>query len=259
MLGSRRETYTLIPLRDGWLRLPDIQVAWWNVDTARAMVAGLAGQSTHDSVAQRLGAMASDSEQQPYSVFFWVPLLIFTGLIAGYWLGHWARTRPLLHAAGHRAKVWLSGAGRGVLQHAAVAGSKLAPAPWLGRLRMAVAYIMPRTVSLWLCLRCIEREDRPETWCSEFRSRICSKLDMARHAPMSAIVEKIIEAQPAAEPARLRALGQSMDSALYGDVQLDFAAWKQDFRQQLRPRLYRPRRSRRRARNVLPALNPRRA
>jgi len=80
---------------------------------------------------------------------------------------------------------------------------------------------------------------------------------MSRHAPITAIAEKIIEVQPLAEPASLRALAQSMDDAVYGARPLDFAAWKKDFRHQLRPRLYRHRRSRlRRARKMLPALNP---
>jgi len=83
---------------------------------------------------------------------------------------------------------------------------------------------------------------------------------MSSHAPISAIAEKIIELQPLAQPARLRALVQSMDNALYGAGPLDFAAWKKDFRQQLRPRLFQRRLlGMRRARRSLPALNPRAA
>jgi hypothetical protein len=129
--------------------------------------------------------------------------------------------------------------------------------PYLDKLRTSFAFIMPRPVKLWLCVRCIEREDRPEAWCTEFRSRICKHLDISSHAPISAIAEKIIEVQPTAQPARLRALVQSMDNALYGAGPLDFSAWKKDLRRQLRPRLYRSRRSAlRRARRELPALNP---
>jgi hypothetical protein len=63
--------------------------------------------------------------------------------------------------------------------------------------------------------------------------------------------------QPQAEPVRLRELAHSMDRAVYGSRPLDFAAWKKDFRGQLRPRLYRRRRSTsRRSRSTLPALNP---
>jgi hypothetical protein len=143
------------------------------------------------------------------------------------------------------------------VQQTAAAGKVLSPMPYLVKLRMSLASVLPRPVKMWLCVRCIEREDRPEAWCTEFRSRICKHLDISSHAPISAIAEKIIEVQPSAQPARLRALVQSMDNALYGGGPLDFAAWKKDFRRQLRPRLYRGRRSAlRRARRALPALNP---
>ena len=51
LLGSRKETYTIIPLRDGWIRLPEIQVAWWDVDTDTSMLAGLSGQNTATTAA----------------------------------------------------------------------------------------------------------------------------------------------------------------------------------------------------------------
>jgi predicted metal-dependent HD superfamily phosphohydrolase len=123
---------------------------------------------------------------------------------------------------------------------------------------MGFARIMPKRVKLWLCVRCIESEDQPEAWCAQFRSQVCGRLGISEHAPITAIAEKIIELQPQAEPDRLRALVRTMDNAIYGAAPLDFAAWKADFRSQLRPRLYRSRRSRlRRAQRELPALNPR--
>jgi hypothetical protein len=65
---------------------------------------------------------------------------------------------------------------------------------------------------------------------------------------------------PQVEADRLRALAQSLDSAMYGGKPLDFVVWKREFQQHLRPHLFRRRRSRtRRNRNVLPALNPRSA
>jgi hypothetical protein len=130
----------------------------------------------------------------------------------------------------------------------------------MDKVRLDLAFMMPKTIKLWLCLRCIENEDKPEAWCNEFRSRACRHLDISGYAPITAIAEKITEVQPLAEPARLRALAQTMDNAIYGAEPLDFAAWKKDFRTQLRPRLYRRRRSRRRrSGGVLPALNPHRA
>ena len=146
------------------------------------------------------------------------------------------------------------------MQYTVAVSKQLSPMLYVNKLRMGFALIMPKTVKLWLCIRCIDSEDRPEAWCAQFRSQVCSYLDISRHAPITAIAEKIIEAQPQAEPATVRALVQSMDSAMYGAGKLDFIAWKKDFRHQLRPRLFRSRRSRlRRARRVLPVLNPRAA
>ena len=255
LLGSRKEIYTIIPLHDGWIEMPAIQVAWWDVDTNTPMLAGRSGLNDATS-AEKGRTDVAGAQQGLSSLYIWAPLLIVMGLIVGYWVGAWARTRPLLRSAGAR----LSASGRRLVQHAAVAGKKLSPVIYLDKIRLGFALLMPRTIKLWLCTRCLEREDSPEEWCIQFRSRVCTHLGVSRHAPISAIAEKLIEAQPQAEPARVRALAQSMDNAIYGAGPLDFVAWKKDFRYQLRPRLYRRRRSRlRRASSVLPALNPRAA
>jgi hypothetical protein len=257
LLGSRKETYTVIPLKDGWIRLPGIQVAWWDVDTDTARLAGLPG---HDGAAAagNSGAALAGGGQDLFPVYFWMPIFIIMGLIIGYWLGAWGRSRVLLRSAGTLAANWLSATGQWGLQHTAAVSKRLSPETYVNKLRMGFALIMPKTIKLWLCVRCIENEDRPEDWCTQFRSRICAHLDISRHAPLTAIADKISEVQSLPEPARLHALAESMDHAVYGDRPLDFTAWKKDFRRQLRPRLFRRRRSQlRRARRVLPALNPR--
>lgn len=252
LLGSRKEIYTIIPLHDGWIQMPGIQIAWWDVDTNTAMLAGRSGQYAATS-AERDRADVAGGQQGLSTIHIWAPLLIVLGLIVGYWVGAWARTRPLIRSAGAR----LSASGRRLVQHAAVAGNKLSPVLYLNKIRLGFALLMPATVKLWLCTRCIESEDSPEEWCIQFRSRVCTHLGVSKYAPISAIAEKLIEAQPQAEPARVRALAQSLDNAIYGAGPLDFVAWKKDFRQQLRPRLFRRRRSSlRRASSVLPALNP---
>jgi hypothetical protein len=252
--GSRKENYTIIPLQDGWIQLPEIQLAWWDVDTQAPMLARYAIQS---AVPRGRGAEAASGTPAFTAAIFWAPLLIFAALVAAYWLRAWARTRPYLQALGNRARNWLSATARRGMQHAAVLGKHLVPAVSLSKLRLLVAMLMPKSVKLWMCARCVDSEDRPEAWCVQFRSRVCPQLDISQHAPITSIVEKIIETQPHAEPARLRALARSMEQAVYGSGVLDFAAWKQDFRYQLRPRLYRRRQSLlQRASRALPALNP---
>ena len=255
LLGSRKETYTLIPLRDGWIRLPQVRVAWWDVDTDSAMVAGLAGQ---DSLATVSGSARQEAANGgTFSVWFWVPWLVTVSLILGYWLGAWARTRPVLRMARTRTAAVLAGATRQLQGYTRVVGGKLSPLPYWNKLRLGFALLMPKSVRLWMCTRCLDQEDTPEAWCQQFKNRVCQQLDVTRHTPLPVLAEKIIEVHPQAEPARVRALAQSLDGAIYGDRPLDFAVWKNDFRQQLRPRLIRRHRQRsRRAKATLPALNP---
>jgi hypothetical protein len=126
------------------------------------------------------------------------------------------------------------------------------------KLRIGIALLMPKSARLWMCARCLEQEDTPEAWCLQFKMRVCQQLNITRHTPLPVLAERIIEANPQAEPARIRALAHSLDGAIYGGKPLDFAVWKRDFRQELRPRLIQRHRQRaRRASAALPALNPR--
>jgi hypothetical protein len=255
--GSRTEIYTIVPLEDGWIELPPLQVAWWDIDTGTSMMAGYAGHAEIDNVAINRPADATAEASGFSSAYFWMPLLVFAGLIAGYWLRAWAGTQPYLQKAGENTRAWLTKTGRSGMQYAAKIGKPLSPSFYMAKLSMAMAFFMPRSVKLWLCTRCLEREERPEEWCAGFRSRVCQQLDISEHAPITSIVEKIIEVQPSAEPVRLRELAHTMDRAVYGSRPLDFAAWKKDFRGQLRPRLHRRRRPlSRRTGRTLPALNP---
>lgn len=255
LLGSRKETYTLIPLRDGWIRLPQVRVAWWDVDTDSAMVAGLAG--TDSLVAASGSTQQAAATDSMFSSWFWVPWLVTISLILGYWLGAWARTRPVFRMALTRVGAMLAAATHQLQRYTRAVGEKLSPLYYWNKLRIGFALLMPKTVRLWMCTRCIEQEDTPEAWCQQFKNRVCQQLNITQHTPLPVLAERIIEANPQAEPARVRALAQSLDGAIYGGKPLDFAVWKKDFRQQVRPRLIRRHRQRSRiARAALPALNP---
>jgi len=256
LLGSRKETYTLIPLRDGWIRLPQVKVAWWDVDTDSAMVAGLAGQDSMEGISG--SARQADAADDMFSGWFWVPWLVTISLILGYWLGAWARTRPIVRTARARTAAVLAAAAHQVLGYTRMVGDRLSPLQYWHKLRLGFALLMPKSARLWMCARCLEDEVTPEAWCLQFKMRVCQQLKITRHTPLPVLAERIIEANPQAEPARIRALAQSLDGAIYGGKPLDFEAWKRDFRQQLRPRLIRRHRQRsRRAGASLPALNPR--
>ena len=258
LLGSRKETYTLIPLQDGPINLPHLSIAWWNVDTDTAMLTELVALASADTIAGRDQAAAAIASQSAFPIWFWVPLLITLALIGGFWLGRWARTRTLLNSASAR----LIAAREEFVQRLQGVGRKISPTRHFNRLRLGLTLAMPRSVRLWMCTRCIESEDNPATWCAEFRNRVCGHLGITAHTPLSVIAEKLIAASPQAEAASMRELVHSLDGAIYGTRSLDFPAWKKELRKQLRPRLFQRPRSRtrnRQAKTLLPALNPRRA
>lgn len=259
LIGSRKETYTLIPLKDGWIDLPSIKVAWWDVAMDAPRVAELAGYDNEGPVqtsAQSQGAR----EGRSYPVYFWFPLMLTLGLILGYWLGVWSRTRPLLEWVGHKARAALLSMKRLGMKQVQTVNQVISPLPYLNKLRMGLAAVMPIRAKIWLCTRCVQGEDDPDAWCQEFKSRICQHLNITSQTPLPVIAEKLIEANPQVDPVRMRALIQSLDGAIYGSKPIDFLVWKKDFGNQLRPRaqLRRYRRYRQ-LQSTLPELNPRSA
>jgi BatD DUF11 like domain len=251
LTGSRTETYTLIPLQDGWIRLPEINVAWWDIDSQQARLAGMPRPETSGIIANPLAASGTDDQSR--SPLFWAPMGIAFALIAGYLLGAWHPIRPLFRRTGN----WLGASGRRALAVTRHTGSRLAPTRLLGRLRMSIALLMPQSVKIWMCTRCLATEENPEAWCAEFKSRICQHLEIPAHFPLTRVAEHIIAVRPHTEPARLRELAHTLDGAVYGGRPLDFRAWKRELQQLLRPRLLRRARNRLRTTGShLPALNP---
>ena len=253
LVGSRKETYTLIPLQDGPIYLPNMAIAWWDVDTNNTMLAELVGYAPENGAAGNFRSAAATTGNSFSPAWFWAPLLIAVALIAGFWLGAWTRSQPLLRSA--RAR--LAAARQALLQRVRINSRKLSPLTYINRLRLGLAAVMPKTVKLWLCTRCIEQEDNPAEWCAQFRNHICDHLDIAVHTPLPVIAEKLIEAAPQAEAASMRKLVHTLDAAIYGTRPLDFPLWKKELRNQLRPRLLRRQWSRKRhTKTLLPALNP---
>jgi hypothetical protein len=250
LTGSRTETYTLIPLQDGWLHLPNLHVAWWDVDLQEAALAGIPGDTAAGGHALAAAGGAGNSQFTPW---FWAPMVIAMTLIFGYVLGAWNRSHRWLQLAGTR----LGASTRLLAGRGGAFVSRLSPRPLLLRLRPAIAWLMPKPMRIWLCTRCLATEADPHTWCAEFKSRVCQHLDITRHAPLTRIAEELIARSPRVEPVRLRELAQSMDAAIYGGDPIDFGAWKRELQQLLRPRLASRMRQRvRRNDNQLPALNP---
>ena len=261
LLGKRTETYTMIPLKDGVVDLPFLSVAWWDVDSDVAKMAGLPGQVGYAGYGREVISRIGDiSKGAATSIYFWLPLLVTLALIIGYWFGAWARTKPFLKGIGEKINASaLKPARQQLVQTSHAVGRVISPASYTRKVRIGFARLMPRPVQLWFCTRCIEQEDNPTKWCQQFKTRVCCHLGISEHTPMPEIAEKLIDSHPNAEPAQVRALVQSLDGAIYGGQPIDFVSWKREFRNQLRPGLFSRRRRSRRKRVELPALNPRTA
>jgi hypothetical protein len=261
LIGSRKETYTLIPLKDGWIDLPSIKLAWWDVATDAPRVAELAGYDNEGPVQTASLPQRSDAGAS-FPVYFWFPLMITLGLILGYWLGVWSRTRPLLDWVAQKAQVVLVSIKRHSAKPVQAVKRRISPARYLGKLRMGMglAAFMPIRAKIWMCTRCVESEEEPDAWCQEFKSRICRHLNISSQTPLPAIAERLIEANPQVDPVQMRNLIRSLDGAIYGSKPIDFQVWKHDFGNQLRPRAHLRRYRRyRQLQSSLPELNPRSA
>ena len=256
LIGSRRETYTLIPLKDGPIRLPRLGVSWWDINLGMPQIAGEQDHFGSAAGARNRQTSPDSGTSSAYPSYFWFPLLITLGLIIGYWLGAWARTRPVFRNAITGAVNVL----RPLKKHSAKAlratMRSLSLNRYLNYVRMSVASVMPMQIKLWMCTRCVQQENNPGEWCYNFKNRICQHLGISSHTPLPEVAEKLIAANPHLEPDKIRSMVRSLDAAMYGGQQLDFTAWKRDLSDQLRPRARRRKRLSLRTKTVLPDLNP---
>ncbi len=251
LTGSRMETYTLIPLEDGWIRLPDIGIAWWDIDNDERRVAGTLPSHRASAQARQL---PNPADEPLIPLIAWVPMAIFLALIIGYMLGSWHRTRPILR----QVQTWVMAQGRRAMRSGMRHAGTLAPTRQLQTLREGMSVLTPGSLRVWMCTRCLATEENPHVWCAEFRKRICRHLDIAGHSSLHEISKRLIASSPHAEPTRMRELLTALEAAIYGGQSLDFKSWKREFLQQLRPGLMHRRRERVHVSlGGLPALNPR--
>lgn len=256
--GTRVETYTLVPLHGGNLQLPRLRVAWWNTGTRTAEVSTLAldalaiANAAGDSGAHAAPAKIPRSE--PLAAF-WIPLLLFTTVLLAYW--GWIGLRERLQADGMKLANTRLGTAFGRVRTPFVrARYALVPSNMLQNLRFRVVMLMPASMKLWFCSRCIQEENEPSEWCQMFKFLACKHLDMQPQTPLPEIGDRIVDVHRGTQPDRVRAMLQELDGAMYGGQKLDFEKWKSTFRRELRPRFFWRRKQPAMVSGKLPALNP---
>ena len=86
LTAKRTEIYTLVPLGSGTLRLPEIKIPWWNLETSSRQVATLPIKTLRvEGAAGPFGLAASWSDLGSGWSKVWLPITAVLLVIAGYW------------------------------------------------------------------------------------------------------------------------------------------------------------------------------
>jgi hypothetical protein len=248
LVGKRTEYYTLVPHSGGRLRMPEIQVAWWNVDKGTREVAGLPIRTLQvegESGPFGLSRFANAGRGEGWG-FLWFPIVGLLLLLLGYWGGVWFQRRAAAGKAPLGAQVGASvgTAVRSALSRsiaAATAGAarlarRLNPAPALRGVGQGLTQALPAPTRLWLCVGAADREAEPAAWCQQFQEQACRKLAFDPKEPLAGLADKLARVRPGADRAQIERLMQQLDGALYGRQEIDFPRWKRDLKRSLRPR-----------------------
>lgn len=263
LVGKRTEYYTLVPHSGGRLRMPQIQVAWWNVDKGTREVAGLPIRTLQvdgESGPFGLSRFADEGRSQGWG-FFWLPVAGMALLLLGYWGGVWYQRRSAVGkgplgaqvgaSIGTTARLAVSKLMAGTAAGAAHLARRLNPAPALRDVRNGLTQALPAPTRLWLCLGAADREAEPAAWCQQFQEQTCRRLAFDPQEPLAGLADKLTRVRPGADRDQIERLMRQLDGALYGHQDMDFPRWKRDLRRSLRPRAGA-------ARSLLASLAPRR-
>jgi len=275
VMGTRTEHYTLVPQYSGKLRLPAARVTWFNVNSGTVEhstlpIKTLEPKAGEGGLGELFGSESSFLSSIGSVSLYWLLPLGIVLLLIGYWLGgrYTGRRRPgpglgrlipLLAPVGNAAHAAFSKV-RGRTGHAL---AKLSPAPYWNRVLVWAGNRLPTPVRFWFWVRCANDEQDPVLWCKTLQFLSCRQLDLSPYAPLPKMAERVIRFQRGSDPQQMRKLFKELDGAIYGNENIDFERWKQDFSAQVRPTLFgltatndpdAPRRQ-----NKLPELNPKAA
>lgn len=255
LIASRTEYYTLIPQNSGRLSLPELGIAWWNLERGVREVARLSPiilEVRGGPLQQALAWLAAIAAR------LWLPLAAILLVLGSYWVG--ARYRGRLPELGRDLlHLTLRGAAWGWRQLSAWGAPlarALAPAPVFRRLHRLGLHLLPEQRRLILKLRHAEGAKTPEDW---YRRLMQTDLLAPGALTRPGLLARVLHTCPKADPQALARLLSQLDAAIYGREPLDFARWKRDWRRQVRGGCRMPlaRTGRWLRRTGLPPLNPR--
>jgi BatD DUF11 like domain len=262
IVGKRTEYYTLVPQSSGNLRLPEIEVPWWNVDTGARQVATLPIRTLRVAGGSGPFSLPASLTSGEGWGKVWMPLGAVLLVLGGYWAGVLFRGGPSaesgrallarLRGGASEAARFLGDRTRGALQ-------RLHPAPMAANVQDAALALLPEASRLLMVARNANQAENPAAWCERFEQGARRHLRACSTGSLPSMTERMLALRPRADRAKLTRLMEQLDAALYGRQDIDFPRWKRDFMRQIgrAPALLRPRRAESRIRRAhLPALNP---
>jgi hypothetical protein len=283
LLGTRTEYYTLVPQSGGRLHLPEVRIGWWNVDSATRETSGVAIRTLTASGDAGTFGFTRATERNAVGAWRWVwmPLAGVALLLVGYWGGVWLRglrrgapdpspvAAPTASAGRDRSAPPKPERRRRLAQAMAGLGhrlaghlSRLSLKPLGHLIRRQWQRLTPRSVRVYRCAVAAHDAPTPAAWALAFQNRVCWELPghgSGTREPLPRIADRIVALRPGADGAKVRALLQRLDTALYNNEPIAFPHWKREFRRALRPGLggLRSLFANRVHRARLPELNPR--
>ncbi len=258
LTGNRTETFTLIPTHGGKVRIPALELSWFNVVTGstetttvpiRQLIAKGDPGDFDQTASERFPGMGS--------LLLWIPIVAMFVVTIGFWILAWLRHKPFIQLMEEEFRIGLD------LIRRLIAGFFiwLSPIRRLQRLRQITVRRMPKSWRMWFCVKLVQQEDDPEVWSYMLKFLADKHLKLPPQRSMTALGREIARIHPRADTKTLGNLMEKLDDYLYGRrEELDFEQWKRQFRRQLRPGLSIRRSGEEtmdsRPRKGLPVLNP---
>jgi len=257
LIGTRTETFTLVPLHGGRVQIPTLQLHWWNVDTSSAEVSSVPirqlmarGEPGVDD------GRVTDLFPGATKWILWPALIALFAVPFGIWTLAWLRHKTFVQVMGEEMAIanrFFWGKIAGFLRW-------LAPIRRAQRLRQIfVRRGLPKSWRLWFCVKLVNQENDPETWAYMLRFLANKHLGLPPQDSMTVLGDRIANIHPKCKKEVMRDLMGQLDAALYHRGEIDFPRWKRQFRSQLRPGIFggsrEPRAAPKQPRG-LPMLNP---
>ena len=258
LLGNRTETFTLVPKFGGKIQIPELTIDWWNVDTGRpekaiVPIRQLIAKGTPSSGDEKIGDLFPGAS----SVLLWLPLIGLFGLTIGIWILAWLRQKRF----GQVVEEEITVVARFSAKQVRVFFAWIAPIRRLQKVRQLFVRSLPKSYRLWFCVRVVDSETDPEVWSYMLKFLANKHLGIPPQIPLRQLADTLTDIHPHADRPTMRNLMGELDGYLYGESPVEFSAWKERFREQLKPSLIPvpgrgQTRIRRGGRPRLPSLNP---